>query len=114
MLALELVQTQRSLDRDQHLLRDVAYPALLELDVVVDADPSQNGDLLAPQPLDPPVRVRRRQADLLRGQRRPPGGEKVAQLATSAHAPIMRRAERRFVAEGGSLGTRKSRTRKSR
>jgi hypothetical protein len=48
VLAFELVEPQRGLDRDQHRLGDVAHPALLELRVVVDADSGQDRDLLPP------------------------------------------------------------------
>src|SRR5690606_13251129 len=70
------VEPQRAGERLQHLRRRVALAALLEADVVVDADAGDRGHLLAAEPGHPPV-TERRQPGLLRGDPRTAGPQVV-------------------------------------
>ena len=84
--ALGLVELERLGERFQHALRDTADVAALEALVVVDADAGERGDLLAPQPGDAPPAMGR-QAGLLRGDPRTPGGQELRDLGGRIHAP---------------------------
>ena len=78
---LGLVQLQRVGDAVQDRIRRAGQVAALHPHVVVDADPGQQRDLLATQPLHPAVAAAvRRQAGLVRRQPGPPRDQEVADL----------------------------------
>jgi hypothetical protein len=64
-------------DRVDHLGRGIAVPALLEAQVVLDADPGQHRHLLATQTRHPAQRVSRRQADLGGRDQLTPGAQEI-------------------------------------
>jgi hypothetical protein len=82
--AFGVVELERAGERAQDTLGDPIHVAALEAGVVRDADPGQDGDLLAAQSRNA-TRAIRGQPDLVRGDPRPAGGQELADLAPGVH-----------------------------
>src|SRR5207253_10688809 len=78
---LDVIELQRLADGVKDVLGDALYPAALELDVVLDADPGEHGHLIAPEPGHPTAAAISREPCPLRRDARPAGGQKLADLA---------------------------------
>jgi hypothetical protein len=89
--ALGVVESQCVGERLEDSIGGAGRVAPLQSLVVLDTDPGQGGDLFAPQPGHASLTVRR-QAELLRGDLRPPGGQELGELAGSVHGSNVRRA----------------------
>jgi hypothetical protein len=87
MRALGLVQLQRLSKRVQHGVGDAGRVAAFELGVVGDADTGEGGDLLAPEPWNPPrAAAVGTQASLFRRDPRTPRGQELADLGSDVHS----------------------------
>lgn len=67
MFAFGVTEAEGTGDAVEYLVRDVRRAALLEVDVVVDADPGQQREFLAAQPRDTPPPGPRGEPGLPRG-----------------------------------------------
>ncbi len=85
MRPLGLVEAERARDRFEDTLRNARQVAALHPVVVVDADPGQGRDLLAPESRDLPRSVGG-EADLPGSDLRAPRGEEVPYLGLCVHA----------------------------
>lgn len=85
MLALHPVQPEHLGERVENLVGRVLRPALLQPLVVLDADPRQLRQLLAPQPRHPAPSAAA-QPGTLRGDQRPAGLEEVPEIMVIVHA----------------------------
>jgi catechol 2,3-dioxygenase-like lactoylglutathione lyase family enzyme len=79
-------QREGARDGVEHLRRHVAPVALLQARVVRHRHPRQLRQLLAPQPLHPPVPPEDRQPDVFRLQPGAPGAQELAELRTPVQA----------------------------
>lgn len=85
VLDLGVRELQHAGDGDQHLLRGVDLPPLLEPGVPADADARERGDLLAAEP-DLAAPAARRQTELGAGLSPPARGEELAELDAARSA----------------------------
>jgi hypothetical protein len=83
--ALGVVELQGAGERLQDAVGDAAGVSALQALVVLEADAGQRGDLLAAQSLHAAGPVRG-QADLVRGDLRPAGGEELGDVVGGVHA----------------------------
>ena len=86
MLPLGVVELKRPGHRMQHALGYARQVSAFEARVVVDADPGQQGDLLAAQPGDAAIAPVRGQAGTLRRDPGAPRGQEVADVLAVVHA----------------------------
>ena len=89
MRPFRLIELQRVCEGVEHALGGAGEAATFHPDVVVDRDPGEHRDFLAPQPLHAAVAAIRRQARLLGGDARAPRAEELADLGAQvegAHA----------------------------
>ena len=84
---LGLVELQRGGQGVEDALGDPAEIAPLEPDVVVDADPGEQGDLLPAEPGDASVAAVRGQAGPIRADPGPPRAQELARLLPVVHTP---------------------------
>ena len=84
---LGLVELQRGGQGVEDAFGDPAQVAPLEPDVVVDADPGEQGDLLPAEPGDAPVAPVRGQAGPIRADPGPPRAQELARLLPVVHTP---------------------------
>jgi hypothetical protein len=87
VLAFVVVELQRPGHSLEHRLRRTREVATLEAGVVVDADPCEHGDLLAPQALHPTYGAVGEQPSLLRADPRPAAGQEVLDISAVIHDP---------------------------
>ncbi len=85
VLALHPVQAQHLGERVEDLVGRMLRPALLQTLVVLDADPRQLRQLLAPQTRHPPPSATA-QPGALRGDQRPAGLEELPEIMVIVHA----------------------------
>ena len=85
VLPFRVVELQGARHRLQHRLRRAGQIAALQPGVVVDADPGQHGDLLAPQTLHPPPVTMGGQPGLLGGEPGPAAGQEVPDVSAAVH-----------------------------
>ncbi len=94
MLALRVIQLQRPRHGVQHALRCTREVPALEARVVVDADTSQQSDLLAAQSRDAAIAPVYGQPGALRRDPRAPRGQKVADVLAVVHGLQVRSVPR--------------------
>ena len=87
VVALGLVELEGVDEPVQDAVGDAADAAALEAGVVLDADPGEQGDLLAAQPGDAAVRAVHGQAGLLGRDLGAAGGEELPEVVLGGHAP---------------------------
>ena len=86
MVTLGLVELQGVHDAVQDAVGDIPDVATLEPGVVLDADASEQGDLLAAQPGHPPVGPVDRQTGLVGGEFGATRGKELTQVVLGGHA----------------------------
>jgi hypothetical protein len=85
VLPFGVVEMQSTGDRLQHRLRRARQIAALQSGVVVDADPGEHCDFLAPQTLHPPPLTMGGQPGLLGGEPGPAAGQEVLDVPSAIH-----------------------------
>jgi hypothetical protein len=83
---LGLVQLEGAGERFEDALRDAVEDSSLEADVVIDAHPGEQRDLLSTKAENATLVAVGGQAGLIRGDPRAPGRQEVAHLAPVVHA----------------------------
>ena len=102
-----LVELQGAGERVEDAGRGAGDLAALELGVVLDAEPSDCGDLAAPESGDA-ARPRGREADLVGGETGAASGEELAHLGTVVHLSSLGRAGHQGRAMRGALSVHPS------
>jgi hypothetical protein len=107
VLPFGVVEMQGAGHRLQYRLRRAGQIAALQSGVVVDADPGEHGDLLAPQTLHPPPLTMGGQPGLFWGEPGPAAGQEVLDVCAAVHGLD---ARTHSAGEPGPVSTRITRS----